>query len=422
MGPRDPALVDDGDRRLTERLGRLRVVGQELSEPDRARDAGRAAADEEHADVDALVLAGLRRRDEFTHPDRRGIVGGAAWHGGQDTVRAMRPVDLRSDTVTRPTPEMRRAMAEAEVGDDVWGDDPTVIALEAETARVLGKEAAVYVPSGTMGNQAAVRAHTRRGDEMLVHRLAHVVVHEQGGVAALSGVQPALLGGDRGMLDVETLEAAWHDASDLALRPPEPGLRREHGRRGGRARRRARAHPRHRGVRARHGMRMHMDGARLWNAAVALGVPPAALVADVDTVVGVLLEGPRRARRLGRGGRRRRDRSEVRRNRKLFGGGMRQAGIIAAGALHALRHHVERLADDHRNARRLAEGLAGARRIVVDPSAVETNIVLAAVPDGSAEALVDELAGAGVLAGWLDAHTVRFVTHLDAQEPPSTRP
>ena len=160
---------------------------------------------------------------------------------------------------------------------------------------------------------------------------------------------------------------------------------------------------------------MHMDGARLWNAAVALGVPPAALVADVDTVsvcfskglgapVGSAVAGDADVIQ------------EVRRNRKLFGGGMRQAGIIAAGALHALRHHVERLADDHRNARRLAEGLAGGRRIVVDPNAVETNIVLAAVPDGSAEALVDELAGAGVLAGWLDAHTVRFVTHLDAQE------
>src|SRR4029077_14772011 len=158
-------------------------VGQQLPEPDGARDAGRAAADEEHAHVDALVLADLRRRDEFTHPDRRGIVGGAAWHGGQDTVRAMRPVDLRSDTVTRPTPEMRRAMAEAEVGDDVWGDDPTVIELEREVAAMLGKEAAVYVPSGAMGNQIGVRSQTRPGDEILIHERAHVVVHEQGGAA-----------------------------------------------------------------------------------------------------------------------------------------------------------------------------------------------------------------------------------------------
>jgi len=327
----------------------------------------------------------------------------------------MRSVDLRSDTVTRPTPEMRRAMAEAEVGDDVWGDDPTVIELESETARVLGKEAAVYVPSGTMGNQASVRAHTRRGDEILVHRLAHVVVHEQGGVSALSGVQPKLLDGDRGMLDVEALEAAWHDASDLHYaRQSLISIENTVGEAGGlvvppeRIREIA-------GFARGRDMRLHMDGARLWNAAVALGVPPADLVAEVDSVsvcfskglgapVGSAVAGSAEVI------------AEVRRNRKLFGGGMRQAGIIAAGALHALRHHVERLADDHRNARRLAEGLAGAGRIEVDAAAVETNIVLVRVPDGSAEALVGELAEAGVLAGWLDAHTVRFVTHLDAQE------
>jgi threonine aldolase len=330
-------------------------------------------------------------------------------------VPRMRPVDLRSDTVTRPTPEMRRAMAEAEVGDDVWGDDPTVIALEAETARVLGKQAAVYVPSGTMGNQAAVRAHTRRGDEILVHRLAHVVVHEQGGVSALSGVQPLLLGGDRGTLDVETLEAAWHDASDVHYaRQALVCVENTVGEAGGLVVAPARVRDIAAFARA-HGMRVHMDGARAWNAAVALDLPPAAVVADVDTVsvcfskglgapVGSAVAGDAEVIQ------------EVRRNRKLFGGGMRQAGIIAAGALHALHHHVERLADDHRNARRLAEGLAGARRVAVDPAAVETNIVLVAVPDGSAEALVDELAGVGVLAGRLNTHTVRFVTHLDAQE------
>ena len=327
----------------------------------------------------------------------------------------MRPVDLRSDTVTRPTPEMRRAMAEAQVGDDVWGDDPTVIALEAETARMLGKEAAVYVPSGTMGNQASVRAHTRRGDEILVHRLAHVVVHEQGGVSALSGVQPKLLDGDRGMLDTDTLEAAWHDAEDPHYaRQSLVCIENTVGEAGGLV------VPPERIVQIaafarRRGMRLHMDGARLWNAAVALSVPPADLVRDVDSVsvcfskglgapVGSAVAGNTELI------------AEVRRNRKLFGGGMRQAGIIAAGALHALRHHVERLADDHRNARRLAEGLADAGRIGVDPEGVETNIVVAHVPDGSAETLVAELGEAGVLAGWLDAHTVRFVTHLDAQE------
>jgi threonine aldolase len=327
----------------------------------------------------------------------------------------MRPVDLRSDTVTRPTPEMRRAMADAEVGDDVWGDDPTVIALEAETARVLGKEAAVYVPSGTMGNQAAVRAQTRRGDEILVHRMSHVVVHEQGGVSALSGVQPKLLDGDRGMLDIETLREAWHDASDVHYaRQSLISVENTVGEAGGLVVAPERIHDIAAFARE-HDMRVHMDGARLWNAAVALGVPPAEVAADVDSVSVCFSKGlgaPVGSAVAGEADLI----QEVRRNRKLFGGGMRQAGIIAAGALHALRHHLDRLADDHRNARRLAEGLAESRRISVDPAAVETNIVLAAVPDGSAEALVDELAGVGVLAGWLDAHTVRFVTHLDAQE------
>jgi threonine aldolase len=217
------------------------------------------------------------------------------------------------------------------------------------------------------------------------------------------------------MLDVETLDAAWHDASDLHYaRQSLVCVENTVGEAGGlvvppeRIREIA-------GFARGRDMRVHMDGARLWNAAVALGVPPADLVAEVDSVsvcfskglgapVGSAVAGSAEVI------------AEVRRNRKLFGGGMRQAGIIAAGALHGLRHHVERLADDHRNARRLAEGLAGAGRIEADPAAVETNIVLVHVPDGSAEALVGELAEAGVLAGWLDAHTVRFVTHLDAQE------
>jgi threonine aldolase len=266
-----------------------------------------------------------------------------------------------------------------------------------------------------MGNQASVRAHTRRGDEILVHRLAHVVVHEQGGVSALSGVQPNLLDGERGMLDVATLEAAWHDASDPHYaRQTLVCVENTVGEAGGlvvpaeRIREIA-------AFARRYGMRLHMDGARLWNAAVALGVPPAELVTEVDTVsvcfskglgapVGSAVAGSSEVI------------AEVRRNRKLFGGGMRQAGIIAAGALHALRHHFERLADDHRNARRLAEGLRGAGRIEVIPEAVETNIVLAHMPEGSAEALVTELGEAGVLAGALDAHTVRFVTHLDVPE------
>ena len=332
--------------------------------------------------------------------------------GRGQPVRWATVVDLRSDTVTRPTADMRRAMAEAAVGDDVWGDDPTVIELERETALVLGKEAAVYVPSGTMGNQAAIRAHTRPGDEILLHELAHVVVHEQGAPAVLSGVQTRLLPGERGQIEREALRRRLRDPSDIHhARQRLLCLENTVGELGGLV------YPQERladiAAYARElGFGVHLDGARLWNAAVASGRSPAELAEPVDTVsvcfskglgapVGSAVAG---SEQLIEG---------VRRNRKLFGGGMRQAGIIAAGALHALRHHVSRLADDHRNARRLAEGLACCRRLSLRPEAVETNIVLGRAEAGDAVAIVDELASAGVLCAPLDDWTVRFVTHLD---------
>jgi threonine aldolase len=329
----------------------------------------------------------------------------------------MRPVDLRSDTVTKPTESMRRAMAEAEVGDDVWGDDPTVIELEREVAALLGKEAALYVPSGHMGNQVAIRSQTRPGDEILVHELAHVIVHEAGGTAVLSGVQAREVAGERGLPGPEALEGWLRDPSDVHhARQSLVCVENTVGEQGGLVYPQERidalavfAHGR--------GMRLHMDGARIWNAAVASGAEPARIVRDVDSVSVCFSKG------LGApvgsavvGG------AELietaRRNRKLFGGGMRQAGIIAAGALHALRNHVERLADDHRNARLLAEGLAGSRRLAVDPDRVETNIVFGIVPEGGPHAgeLVREFAEAGVLCADLNARTVRFVTHLDAGE------
>jgi threonine aldolase len=325
----------------------------------------------------------------------------------------VRTVDLRSDTVTKPTPEMRRAIAGAEVGDDVWGDDPTVIELEREVASMLGKQAALYVPSGSMGNLICVRAQTRPGDEILLHEKAHVAVHEQGSAAALAGVQTHQLTGPDGVLEIETLERNLRDASDIhhsrqALVCVENTL----GEMGGLV------YPQERieaiaAFAHAHGMRVHMDGARLWNAAVASGKSPAELAAPVDTLsvcfskglgapVGSAVAGSAEFV------------ATARRNRKLLGGGMRQAGIIAAGALHALRHHVQRLADDHRNARLLAEGLDGCGAVNVQPERVATNIVLAAVTDGrSAQQVVEELGQAGVLCGALDDRTVRFVTHLD---------
>jgi threonine aldolase len=328
----------------------------------------------------------------------------------------MPPVDLRSDTVTRPTPEMRRAMAEAEVGDDVWGDDPTVIELEREVAAMLGKQAAVFVPSGTMGNQIAIRSQTRPGDEILVHELAHVVVHEAGGIAVLAGAQTRMIAGQRGIPDPDELERWLRDPADVHhARQSLICIENTVGEQGGLV------YPQQRidAVAAfahEHGLRLHMDGARLWNAAVASGSDPARILRDVDSVSVCFSKGlgaPVGSAVAGDA-----DLIEVaRRNRKLLGGGMRQAGIIAAGALYALRHHVERLADDHRAARALAEGLAGSRRLAVDPQRVETNIVFGIAESGTAApALVEEMAEAGVLCAALDQRTVRFVTHLDAGE------
>jgi threonine aldolase len=279
---------------------------------------------------------------------------------------------------------------------------------------MLGKEAAVYVPSGTMGNQIAIRSQTRHGDEIFIHEAAHVVCHEQGGAAALSGVQTRLLQGEGGVLEVGTIAQRLRDPADSHhARQSLLCLENTIGEMGGRvlpAERMAELA----GFAHEHGMGVHLDGARIWNAAVASGRTPADVAAPADSVSVCFSKGlgaPVGSAVVGSA-----ELIEVaRRNRKLFGGGMRQAGIIAAGALHALRHHVERLADDHANARRLAEGMSAFRRLRFDPAAVETNIVLSKVADGSnAGDIVAELAKVGVLCADLDARTVRFVTHLDA--------
>jgi threonine aldolase len=325
----------------------------------------------------------------------------------------MSAIDLRSDTVTRPSPEMRRAMAEAEVGDDVWGDDPTVIELEREVAALLGKEAALYVPSGTMGNQISIRVQTRPGDEILVHQLAHVALHESGASAVLSAVQTRMVGGELGMPGPEELAQWMRDPADIhQARQSLVCIENTVGELGGVIYPQERidalaafAHER--------GMPLHMDGARLWNAAVAGGSNPARIVRDVDSVsvcfskglgapVGSAVAGSAELV------------ASARRSRKLLGGGMRQAGIIAAGALYAIRHNIQRLADDHANARTLAEGLAEGTRMRCDPARVETNIVFGDVQDGTpAGDLVEEMAGAGVLCASIDERTIRFVTHLD---------
>jgi threonine aldolase len=325
-------------------------------------------------------------------------------------------VDLRSDTVTRPTPGMRRAIAEAEVGDDVFGDDPTVKALEERIADLLGKEAALFLPSGTMANEVAVAAHTERGDEVLLEENSHVFLYEGGGPALLSGVQLRPLPGDRGLPDRETVLAA--------LRPRDPHFPRSrllvlentHNRAGGRVLPLESLEGLCRAVTER-GLRTHLDGARLWNAAVATGIPESRWAAPFDSVsvclskglgapVGSVLAGPAAFIDLAR------------HYRKRFGGGMRQVGLLAAAGLYALDHHRERLAEDHRRAAALASALEACPGLSVDAGGVETNIVLADVTPSGRDAAwwVKRLRAHGVLVVAMGPRTLRCVTHLDVDD------
>ena len=325
-----------------------------------------------------------------------------------------RVIDLRSDTVTKPSPEMRRAMMEAEVGDDVLGDDPTVIALQAYAAQLLGKEAGLYFPSGTMCNQAAVRALTGRGDEVFLHAQAHIMFYEQGAAAALSQVQVRVFDSPDGTLDLEKMEEYVHTDADVHFAPTRlVCLEQTHNHCGGVV-----LPIEHiRAVRElcdQHGLKLHLDGARLFNAVAATGVPAAEYAAPFDTVsiclskglgapIGSVLVGDAAALQLAA------------RARKIFGGGMRQAGIAAAGGLYALRHNVARLADDHHRARRLAEGLTALPGLAIDLGTVQTNMVFAGTKGTGMPApkLVERLGAEGVLCLDEAPWSVRFVTHLD---------
>jgi threonine aldolase len=315
-------------------------------------------------------------------------------------------IDLRSDTVTQPTEGMRRAMLNASVGDDVFGEDPTVNRLEEYIAARLGKEVALYCPSGTMTNQIGVCVATGRGDEVLSHEGAHIFNYEAGAPALLSGVQVRPLPGEGGVVTTETLRAAIRPENVHFPRPKLLCLENTHNLAGGRI------FPFEEfaavAAEARElDLKVHLDGARLFNAEVATGIPACEWREHADTVsvcsskglgapVGSLLAGDEESIR------------EARRARKAFGGGMRQAGVIAAASLYAFELHVERLAEDHERARKLAEGLAEAGYRVEPP---ETNIVLVDV--GNAEKFLVELAEKGVLATPRTANTIRFVTHLD---------
>lgn len=334
-----------------------------------------------------------------------------------------RIVDLRSDTVTRPTPAMRAAMATAEVGDDVFRDDPTVLALESRVASLLGKEAALFVPSGTMANQVALRVHASPGTEVIAHAGAHLYNYEGGGAAALGGVQVRPLESDDGTLPLAAVQRAWHDDSDPHLAPTSLiAFEDTHNACGGVLVPRENIDEVATFARSK-GTPLHLDGARLWNAAVASGQSVAELAAPFDTVsvcfskglgapVGSALVGSsahmRRALRL----------------RKQLGGGLRQAGVLAAAALHALDHHRERLADDHRRARRLADAIASTPGLTCAVHRVQSNLVYFGTAPGHRFGELDE-AGRPALVGllrergvWVTGSAVRLraVLHLDVDE------
>lgn len=328
----------------------------------------------------------------------------------------MKLVDLRSDTVTRPTPGMLEAMMKAEVGDDVFGDDPTVNALQERVADLLGKEAALFVPSGTMGNQISINAHTQPGQEIIVERDSHIVNYECGSSAMLAGVQLNIVDGKQGIMTRDQVEAA--------IRPPDVHqpqtalicLENTHNRAGGVIYPLEHIQAIAELARQR-GLKMHLDGARLWNASVATGIPLREYARYFDSVMLCFSKGlgaPIGSIIVG-------SKSFIQRAhyyRKAYGGGMRQVGILAAAAMYALDHHRQRLADDHRRARQLAEALAELPGIHIDLSTVQTNIVIFQVKHSryTAQQLTEALKKEGILMIPIGPDRIRAVTHLDVDD------
>ena len=323
-------------------------------------------------------------------------------------------IDLRSDTVTRPSPGMRAAIAAAEVGDDVLGDDPTVDRLQRRTANLLGQEAAVFVPSGSMANQIALLLHCRPGDEVIVGEGAHMAFHEAGAASAIAGVQLEMVGaGQHGMFRGVDIAAAVKPESRLAPPTRLVCVENTHNRGGGNVWSRDDLTDVVNTCRGR-GLALHLDGARLMNAAVASGSPPRELAAGFDTVAFAFSKGlgaPVGSVIAGRAA----DMDRAARLRKMLGGGMRQSGILAAAALWALDHNVDRIKDDHDNARFLAGRLAEIPGVRVDLARVATNIVMAdlapALPPVAD--LVARLHAHGVRVLAFGPRRIRFVTHLD---------
>ncbi len=329
----------------------------------------------------------------------------------------MNVIDLRSDTMTKPTPAMRKAMAEAEVGDDFYAEDPTVNRLQEQAARLLGFEAALFVPTGTMGNEIAIGLLTTPGQLVLTDERSHVIEYELAGMAAHSGVMPRVIRTQDGKLTPELLRAAY--------KPPaanRPGiglvvLENTHNLAGGSVSSVAEMRA---AIATAHelGWRVHVDGARLWNAAVAQAVEPKALVDGADTLMVTLSKGlccPVGSLLLGSA----ELMAKARRRRQLFGGGMRQSGVLAAAGLVALDTLIPRLAEDHAHARLLTDAMTGHAGLCV--AAAQTNIAVATLEAGSAPEIVAALKARGVLGTAMDRVTLRLVTHRDVSRSDCAR-
>lgn len=326
------------------------------------------------------------------------------------------PVDLRSDTVTRPSPGMRKAIAEAVVGDDVFSDDPTVNRLEALAAERIGKEASIFVPSGTMGNEIAILCHTRRGDEAIVELDSHIYNYESAGPAVLAGVQLAPVKTERGMFSAEDIEHAIRPDDEHEPVTRLVCLENTHNRKGGVVHS-VESMKAITGPATDRGLKTHLDGARIFNAATRAGIDASEFCGLCDSVmfclskglgapIGSILAGDAEFIK------------QARRYRKLLGGGMRQVGIIAAAGIYALEHNIERLPEDHRRARRIAESLAGMPGTRVDLESVQTNIVVFDVADTglTVDQCANELEKLGVLVIPFGRTTIRAVTHLDIDD------
>ena len=324
-------------------------------------------------------------------------------------------IDIRSDTVTRPSPEMRRFMAEAEVGDDVFREDPTINMLEEETAALVGTEAAIYVPSGTMGNQIGVWVNTHEGAEVILERDCHILNYEAGAAAVLSRVLVRPIQGTRGVMTAAQIESEIHPDTNLHFAPTRLVCVENTANKAG-----GTVWPYDEFVRisalcGKYGLRLHLDGARLWNAAAASGIAEKEWVKNVDTVsvcfskglgapVGSALCGTKETINLAR------------KKRKILGGGMRQAGVIAAGALYALRNNRARLVEDHENAKRIANAVGNMPGFRVDLAGVQSNIVMIEItaPGVTGADVSKRMNEEGVLINPIQPQVLRAVTHLDA--------